>query len=166
MKIFVTSDTHFGHKNIIKYCNRPFSSIEEMDLAIESIWNALVDTQDVVFHLGDVTLSNSERYKNLLNRLNGRKILVVGNHDQKPIIDLGCWKKVFKNFHFTYKGIKVHMRHIPWIKTNPNDLFLHGHCHGAMGIRNKGQIDVGVDCWDFAPVEIDEIIEFWKEKLS
>ena len=161
-KVFVTSDSHFGHRNIIKYCNRPFNSVEEMDYALESIWNSLVGPEDIVFHLGDVTLAGPDRYGDLLNRLNGKKILIAGNHDRDTIRNFGCWKKVCDSFNFNYKGIDVHMQHLPWVKMNPRHLYLHGHCHGTMGTWNKGQIDVGVDCWDYAPVELEELIEFWR----
>lgn len=82
MTRFFTSDTHFGHKNIIKYSNRPFADFEEMDAKIVAKWNKLVGPTDVVYHLGDVALGPSERWDSILNSLNGYKVLVVGNHDR------------------------------------------------------------------------------------
>jgi calcineurin-like phosphoesterase family protein len=79
---FFTSDTHFGHANIIKYCSRPFSNYEEMDSAIIKNWNNVVGDTDVVFHLGDLALGPSERWDHILKSLNGYKIFVVGNHDR------------------------------------------------------------------------------------
>lgn len=166
MKIFVTSDTHFGHRNIIKYCQRPFNNVDEMDYGLGYIWNSLVSPKDIVFHLGDVALTGSDRCRDLLSNLNGKKILIFGNHDRQSIKDLDCWKRVCGAFSFNYKGIDVLMQHRPWEKLEPNKLYLHGHCHGKMGVWNSGQIDVGVDCWDYAPVELEEIIEFWKENSS
>lgn len=82
MARFFTSDTHFGHKNIIKYSERPFSDFETMDSAIIKNWNRVVGDTDVVYHLGDVALGLSDRWDWILNSLNGYKILVVGNHDR------------------------------------------------------------------------------------
>lgn len=79
---FFTSDTHFGHKNIIKYCNRPFADTDEMDEAIIANWNNIIGDTDTVFHLGDLALGDSSRWDSILKRLNGYKIFVVGNHDR------------------------------------------------------------------------------------
>lgn len=81
MKVFIISDTHFGHTNIIKYENRPFSSTEEMDKTLIENWNSVVDKKDRVIHLGDFMLGKKERCKELLSQLNGDKVLIKGNHD-------------------------------------------------------------------------------------
>lgn len=79
---FFISDTHFGHKNIIRYCDRPFADFEEMDAAIVDNWNNVVGDTDVVFHLGDLALGPSDRWDAILKSLNGYKIFIVGNHDR------------------------------------------------------------------------------------
>lgn len=79
---FFTSDTHFWHKNIIRYSNRPFDSVEEMNEAIIDNWNSVVGPDDTVFHLGDVALGPWSEWAGTLSRLNGYKILVVGNHER------------------------------------------------------------------------------------
>lgn len=81
MKYFIISDTHFGHANIIKYCNRPFKDVAEMDSIMVKNWNETVSNNDMVLHLGDVGLGKKEYIKNILKQLNGRKILIKGNHD-------------------------------------------------------------------------------------
>lgn len=81
MKYFVISDTHFGHENIIRYCNRPFASCKDMDEAMIKNWNETVTNKDVVLHLGDVGLGNKEYVAGIIKRLNGKKILIMGNHD-------------------------------------------------------------------------------------
>lgn len=81
MKIFGISDTHFGHEAIIKYCNRPFSNVEEMDRAMIKRWNETVSNNDIVIHLGDFALCSKERIKEITKQLNGKKILIMGNHD-------------------------------------------------------------------------------------
>ena len=82
MSVFFTSDTHFGHKNIIKYSSRPFRDFAHMDWTIVNNWNSVIGETDVVFHLGDVAMGDSERWDEILKSLNGYKILVVGNHDR------------------------------------------------------------------------------------
>lgn len=81
MKFFIISDTHFGHENVIKYCNRPFANAKEMDEAMIKNWNEVVSNKDTVIHLGDFGLGSKEYIKSILQRLNGRKILIKGNHD-------------------------------------------------------------------------------------
>ena len=80
--IYYTSDLHFGHKNIIKYENRPWSSVKEMDQGLIDRWNNRVKNRDLVYILGDFTLSVSTSYvENILTALKGRKVLITGNHD-------------------------------------------------------------------------------------
>lgn len=79
--IFFTSDTHYGHANVIKYCNRPFRDIVEMREVLINSWNAAVGPADLVYHLGDFSFHERE-VATVLPRLNGRKILILGNHDK------------------------------------------------------------------------------------
>lgn len=79
---FFISDTHFGHKNIINYSDRPFDNFEDMDWQIVNNWNHVVGDTDVVYHLGDVAMGDSTRWDNILKSLNGYKVLVTGNHDR------------------------------------------------------------------------------------
>ena len=81
MKYFVISDTHFGHKNIIDYCNRPFNSVEDMDKTLIKNWNETVSNNDLIIHLGDFALTSKDRIKEIVSQLNGKKILILGNHD-------------------------------------------------------------------------------------
>ena len=83
--IFFTSDTHFWHDNIIKFCNRPFNSIEEMNDTIIENWNKVVGKNDIVFHLGDFCFCGSDKFKDIIERLNGYIYLILGNHDWKTI---------------------------------------------------------------------------------
>lgn len=82
MKVFIISDTHFGHENIIRYCNRPFSSVEEMDRVMIENWNRVVGKDDLVLHLGDFCFYRRKtKVSELVGKLNGRKLLIMGNHD-------------------------------------------------------------------------------------
>mgnify|MGYP000744469284 CR=1 FL=1 len=89
MTVWFTSDSHFNHENIIKHSGRPFGSLEEMELALTNKWNDCVSRGDLVYHLGDFALSwgnrDSEAIDELLAKLNGTKILVVGNHDRMEV---------------------------------------------------------------------------------
>jgi len=82
MTIWFTSDTHFSHTNIIRYCDRPFRDTDHMNEVIIANWNSVVSPEDTVFHLGDVALGNIDKSLACVSRLNGYKILVVGNHDR------------------------------------------------------------------------------------
>ena len=84
MKTYFIADTHFGHTNIIKYCNRPFRNIEEMNAELVKRWNSVVSDGDIVYHLGDFAFKNSD-ITNLVNKLNGKIYLIRGNHDHKSI---------------------------------------------------------------------------------
>ena len=82
-KVFFTSDTHFGHGNIIEFCNRPFKNAEEMDYKLIENWNKKVPHDGTVYHLGDFAWGGYEFWKNIRNQLNGNIILIKGNHDEK-----------------------------------------------------------------------------------
>ena len=84
-KVFVTSDTHFSHTNIIKYCNRPFANAAEMNEAIIERWNSVVGPNDIVIHCGDFALGPSSDMDAIVSRLNGSIVLILGNHDHKTL---------------------------------------------------------------------------------
>lgn len=83
--VFFTSDTHFNHSNIIRFCNRPFHNVEEMNETIIRNWNSVVAPDDIVFHLGNFCLGGAAEWTKILERLNGRIYLILGNHDLKNI---------------------------------------------------------------------------------
>ena len=97
--IYFIADTHFNHTNIIKYCNRPFNNTHEMNEYIIQKWNSVVKKDDTVYHLGDVGFGSLQEVKNLVERLNGTKILLRGNHDFK--IGVNIWKEI--GFSEVYK---------------------------------------------------------------
>lgn len=91
-KVFLTSDLHFGHQNIIEYSERPFASIEEMDEALIDNWNSVVNTEDTVFVLGDFAMGDRANGLQHLRRMHGTKILVNGNHDRCSPVNNNAWK--------------------------------------------------------------------------
>lgn len=157
-KIFVTSDLHLGHGNIIKYCNRPFKYTNEMDDKLIKNWNSVVTQQDIVYVLGDFCFSPTpEKY---FNNLNGCKYLVKGNHDSKETYKLN-WGWVKDVYTLRYQEHTVWMSHYPhrsWPKSFHGAFHFYGHCHGSMEDFGRST-DVGVDCWDYTPVEIDKLID-------
>lgn len=167
--IWVTADHHFGHRNIIKYCNRPFSSVEEMNHIMVEMWNAQIKDDHLVVHLGDVTLGNAGHVGHILDKLRGKKILTRGNHDQESICQHPSWLGVRDALKFNYNGRAVHMRHYPFKPEEMQDktaVYLHGHCHGNMGIYHDRQMDVGVDCWNFSPLSLDYAIYLYDEQFN
>lgn len=91
-KIFVTSDLHFGHANIIKYCERPFTSVPEMDEIMIVKWNNVVGFDDTVFVLGDYAMGDRKNGLSYLTRMNGTKVLINGNHDKSSPVEKNPWK--------------------------------------------------------------------------
>lgn len=165
--IFFTADTHFGHENIIEHCNRPFSSLPEMDAYMVQRWNALVTPADTIYHLGDFAWVNPPRYA---TELNGTKILIMGNHDHRQA------KKMFAHFGvtsdvkiITIDGHRVAMCHYPLL-FGDTTICLHGHRHGSLEdwkrvvLPKRPLIDIGVDCWAFAPVSWPEILSVAQER--
>jgi calcineurin-like phosphoesterase family protein len=161
MTIFFTSDTHIGHKNIIKYSNRPYKSIEEMNEAIVNNWNSLVTQDDTVYHLGDVGFINNDNLNKYLNRLNGKIYHIIGNHDKKLRTDRFEWSRHYFELKIQDKDcergsqliILCHYPFLTWDRKHHNSWNIHGHCHGSIPVDlNTKRIDAGVDVWNYYPI--------------
>lgn len=141
-RTFFVSDPHFGHQNIIKYCDRPWQWAREMDEALIVNWNVVVPEGSDVFVLGDVSFLGTNNTEMIMNRLQGVKHLIVGNHDRvdkmgkhfKSVCDIG---------EIIVDGTKIVMCHFP-LESWRADLHLHGHTHGKSRARFN-RLDVGVD---------------------
>lgn len=160
MTTWFTSDTHLGHANIIKHCARPFADADEMDHAIIANWNARVRHNDDVWHLGDFAFRNGKAAASYLGRLNGRKHLVWGNHDSNQVRGLRQWTSSQPYAEITIDGQRLVLCHYAmrvWNKLHYGALHLYGHSHGSLTGTSRS-CDVGVDCWDFRPISIDEIL--------
>ncbi len=158
MKFWWTSDTHFYHSNIIKYCNRPYKNVEEMNAALIKNWNDRVSCEDTIFHLGDFSFGNEAKAQEILLKLNGHKILIVGNHD-KQHLEIQGWDRIYRTFEKKIDNTYVVMCHYAmkvWNLSHHGSIQLYGHSHGTLA-GNSQQLDVGVDCWNYAPVSLDEI---------
>ena len=174
MTTWFTSDTHYWHRNIIKYCNRPVSDIEEMNEFLIHKYNEVVKPDDTVWHLGDFAFCGKDKGIEIIERLNGNKNLVLGNHDYS------LYKKiaVFFDEIVDYKMLKVHLNyqaddgeiiqyhqpvvlcHFPflsWDLMRHGSWHLHGHCHGTLSTTPDLRLDVGVDVHNYKPVSVEDI---------
>lgn len=165
--IYYTSDSHIGHYNIIRLCNRPYVTAEEMNADIIKKWNAKVKPNDDVYILGDMFFkyTDIQQVKDILNALNGKKHLIKGNHDK--FLKQLRWQDYFEEVVY-YKEISdngrmVCMFHYPieeWNGYYHNSYMLYGHVHNnECDIKQHSRkFNVGVDVNDFEPKTLDELV--------
>jgi len=150
--IWITSDTHFWHHRICAYCSRPFLSVEDMNEELIRRWNSKVKSSDFVFHCGDFALVGKDEWKIgwLLEQLNGRLLLVLGNHDRAELFrQHGV--RMFPSYAFD----SFILTHIPLEEVPLGFVNLCGHTHQACW---GSRIQVGVDVWDFTPQTLESLI--------
>ena len=147
---FITSDLHFWHKNILKFCKetRPWTSVEEMNEALIAEWNSKIKPNDTVYHLGDFCFGSKQQTLDILEQLNGFKVFITGNHDGTDIKQaLKIHGKVYDYLEIKHRSTKLVLFHYPlacWNGAHYNSIMLYAHCHGSF--ENKGKsIDVGYD---------------------
>ncbi|MBO1026938.1 hypothetical protein IPU75_19725 [Ochrobactrum sp. SD129] len=154
---YYVADTHFGHEAIIGLCNRPFNSIREMDDFIVDRWNSVVRPIDLVYHLGDFSFGGAAHAKSIFNRLNGRKVLILGNHDidrDGNILDYLsdlAWdqppKQVLETTDCGERLFLSHYAHRVWPSSHRGSIHFYGHSHGRLDAVGLSR-DVGVDMAD------------------
>lgn len=131
---FYISDTHFGHQNIIRYDNRPFSTADEMDEALIDRWNDVVSDEDTVYVLGDFSWHREEKTLEILDSLSGHKVLIKGNHDRVSPNIARKFDKVCDYLEITDGKERVVMNHYPmpfWNGQFRNTVHLYGHVHNS-----------------------------------
>lgn len=157
-----TSDLHLNHENIIKYCSRPFDSVETMNRALIERWNAVVCSNDTVYVVGDMFLGSPEDAEPHIRSLNGRKILIRGNHDRSPRTMLKCgFDEVHRQLRVTLNDGRIALlihKPTPRCLLEPHDIQIHGHRHRPPAVSDD-QINVCVDLWGFAPISEEEICQ-------
>jgi calcineurin-like phosphoesterase family protein len=183
MNKWFTADEHFGHENIIKFCNRPFKNASHMDAEMISRWNSVVTNKDYVYVIGDFTLNGEAFAYKIIRQLKAKKIFIIpGGHDRwiknKDVpSDIKERLVICPPLYETrWRGNTIVMCHYPmltWEKSHYGSIHLHGHSHGNVGhfgrseeVRGLGQgtrIDIGVDMWDFTPVHADVVISYRKK---
>ena len=176
-EVFFTSDTHFGHSNIIKYCARPFDTTNNMDEALINNWNAKVPKDGIVYHLGDFAWGSINYWEKIREQLNGEIILVYGNHDEKYLNNermYKLFKEVTPQKKIWINKIPIYMNHYPFLcfggsyKGLGATWQVYGHVHSnprsEEGLDHKRlvncfptQYDVGVDNNNFTPISFDEL---------
>lgn len=161
---FFSSDMHFRHKNIIKYSNRPFTDMDNMREGLILNHNSRVKPEDVWFHLGDFAFADQKYMEDVLRRLNGYKIFLPGNHDNRNIFRQFQERGLINEFHTDWIGKigkhRFHMYHFPiqsWEGARHGVIHLHGHSHGSTPSPNMLRMDVGVDCHNWFPVSYEEV---------
>ena len=169
---FFTSDTHFSHVNIIKYCNLPFKDVVEMNDTLIANWNSVIGRDDTVFHLGDFCSGNATEWAKILSRLNGRIFLIMGNHDIRKVCR--CIAQRFEHVTMQMRievgKQRIYLCHYPFLcfEGDHKDVWqLFGHMHTRKGSTRidanrlkhlyPTQYDVGVDNNDFTPVSFEKI---------
>jgi len=179
--IYFTSDTHFGHANIIKWHRKKFKTIQGMEDALVNRWNIKVKPDDTVIVVGDFAFLNSTERARVLSRLNGFKVLVQGNHDSGQKCPKGFdlmvqemtmniagqyvsikhyplrwsgWKKLWATITFAHKP-----RFLNRMPINKGQWHIHGHTHSSVKFDDK-QIHVGCEAWNCTPVSIKQIAAY------
>lgn len=184
--VFVTSDIHEGHINIIKYSGRPYPDVETMSEALVENWNTVVPVEATVYVLGDVAMGKLPGSLVAISRLNGRKVLVAGNHDRcwaghgaKAARSISMYLEAgFAEVHQTGIALNIDGRHFEvshfpyalaendgrgarferWQPIDRGSWLLHGHVHERWRQRGR-MINVGVDAWNYRPVTIPQILD-------
>ena len=179
VNIWFTSDLHFGHENILKFCKRPYSTVEEMDNALINNWNSAVDDNDIVFDLGDFAFAPNWRWKEVLLQLKGHHYLIIGNHDEVRYPGdsiMRLFERVENQMLLKIDGRQVYLNHYPFLcyggayrKPENAVIQLFGHVHSGPNSAGKDsdrlvnlfpyQYDVGVDNNNYTPVSWNRIKE-------
>lgn len=178
--IWLTSDLHLNHKNVIEYNNRPFSSVDEMNEKLIRNWNETVPEDGIVFDLGDLCFGGSSVWNELIPQLHGKHYLILGNHDFKNYRDgySKYFELVTQQMYIQVDGISVYLNHFPFLcfggayREQHNVYAIHGHTHFRKNINileyNKdikriidfafpSQYDVGVDFNNYKPISWCEL---------
>ena len=185
--LFFTSDTHFNHKAIIGFCNRPWKSIEEHDQALIENWNSVVSPDDTVFHLGDFVFGGFPKWKEIVEQLNGHIYLIRGNHDDKQMTAgiQTLFEDCLYQARILVDGRTVYLNHFPFLCFGHGDpkiykdsysIQLFGHIHSGpnstsadvsrSSILYPTQYDVGVDNNNYRPISWKEINEKIQKQVS
>ena len=184
--IFFTSDLHFGHRNILNFCKRPWKTTEEMDEALISNWNSVVPECGIVFNLGDFAFMSNSKWKEIIGRLNGEHHLILGNHDitrypGHQVMEL--FAGVYQQLHLKIENKHVILNHYPFLcyggtyRAPENAVIqLYGHVHSGPDANGKDierlkylfpyQYDVGVDNNNYTPVSWKQVKEIINKQIE
>lgn len=166
-QIFFTSDEHYGHASIIQFCHRPFSNVEEMTEGLIANHNAVVGLNDVTYHLGDLfwrRVSIPEANQ-IMDRLNGKHYLILGNHDEvaKRVAGRFEWVRECSLLHTPTRVWLSHYAHRSWPDSHKFSYHVYGHTHGVLP-DYRYSTDVGVDSKNYRPFSYDELSAYMAAK--
>ena len=179
VKTFYIADLHFGHKNVIKYDNRPFLSVEEMDDVLIENWNHTVGVDDTVYVLGDISWYDYKRTVEIMQQLKGKKILIKGNHDKLNQELKNCFEYICDYKEIKDNGRDVILCHYPIPCFNKHfygSIHLYGHVHNSFEANmmehfkqemadlyekqcNMFNVGVMMPWMNYTPRTLDEILE-------
>lgn len=173
MSTYFISDTHFGHANIIKYENRPFTSVDHMTEQLISNWNATVSNKDTVYILGDFIWGDEQFTTKIINSLKGNKFLILGNHDNpksytSPKLQ---WIKHYAEIKLDSKNIVLcHYPLLSWNKQHYGSINIYGHIHSKHPpFSQQNQYNACVEINNYTPVSFDVLVQnnaVWQTKLT
>ncbi len=162
--IWFTSDTHFGHRNIIEYCRPQYASLEDMEADLIQRWNETVGSQDLVYHLGDFAWKPGDAIR-VRPQLNGTIRLIVGNHDDIVALSkaglfqrIDLWRQ-FRDEGFTASHFPMRFDQLRHSAAN-----LHGHVHGDLRNLEPFHFDASVESTNYRPVAYEDITA-WASRL-
>jgi calcineurin-like phosphoesterase family protein len=170
--VFFTSDLHLGHQNIIRHCSRPFSDVDEMNHTLIDNWNSRVARNDEVWIVGDFSFRSEQDIPSYLEKLKGRKHLIIGNHDGSWM-KKADWSSSFESIdmlkYFSLDGHEIVLCHYPmmcWPHSNRGSYLVYGHIHGNTDMvfwplirDNPFMLNAGVDVNGFYPVTFAELVK-------
>ena len=163
MKIFLISDLHMKHNNLIlRGVRSRFKDCEEHDSFIKTNWNNAVSKEDLVYILGDCFW---DRKYEIFNELNGQKIVIKGNHDSKENLQRAKSSNYIANWHY-YKGFMhnndyvflIHFPMLSWDRAFHGSYHFYGHVHGSLQYTKGRSMDVSVDAINYTPILLDDAI--------
>ena len=173
--IYFTSDLHFGHLGILRLCHRPFASVEEMDEALIENWNKKVHQGDTVYIVGDL-IWDKKRASEYLSKLNGKKILIYGNHDEHMINDSeyrSFFEEICPMKFVSLNGHPMTLCHYPMLEwknsrkagTSRLGYLIYGHIHNNVLPEYQplfstfNALNAGADINGFQPVSFEELVK-------
>ena len=172
--IWLTSDTHFCHNKEFIYKARGFNSIEEMNDAIITNWNKVIQPDDIVYHLGDIILSDIDGGINILNKLSGKIRLAIGNHDTENRLAryraLGLFDDIQFGYSIKYHKKRLLLTHYPQLTGNfdgSKTYSIHGHTHAVSAFCEYDMMyNVGCDAHNCQLVAFEDMIKEIDEHKS
>lgn len=173
--IFFTSDTHFGHENIIKYSQRPFADVGSMNEAMINNWNSVCSDKSIVYHLGDFLFGDEKDMDELYKRLKFQSLIVIRGNHEKPFIRWFFNRKPrnvilqpSSHHEIRIDDISITLNHYAmkvWNKSHFGAYHLYGHTHGTLpDDPNSRSFDVGVDCHNFTPISFQQMKDIMAKK--